>query len=445
MIFEPFKIKNVEFANRIMRSSVGGRTSAYNSMVTDVWKNFEMKFAAGGVGCIISTTFHVEHERQAPFEYPSLCDDKFIAPLQKRVAVIRETGCRYIIQLGDPGYATQTALFPLKREHSLSSSGGFELLYGHSNRRIEMTEEEIAREIELFAKAAVRVREAGADGIEITIEKGYLIHQFLNPGFNRRTDAWGGSPERRFRFCAEVIKAVRRAVGDDFIVGVRLSAIDFNAYPFQNFIFRMPWVFPLRNHFVGNGIEQMLAYARELKALGVDFLHVTSGYGFINPKGNPGPFPYEEMKVFCNATRHLSGKAMARSVLLNVIPPPVGRWLGNIGWRYEEGSNLPYAAIFRQEIGLPVIANGGFQHRDFIEGALAGNKCDFVSMARALIANPDLVRQFAAGHDPENLCTHCNRCAARTATSPLGCYEPKRFPSIEAMQEQILDWNRPDV
>jgi 2,4-dienoyl-CoA reductase-like NADH-dependent reductase (Old Yellow Enzyme family) len=301
MIFEPFRLGSIEFPNRILRSSVGGRNSAYNSEVTDVWKNFEMKFAAGGVGGIISTTFHVEKERQAPFEYPSIADDKFIAPLRKRITDIKATGCRYIVQIGDPGCAMQTALFPRRRIHSLSSSNGFDLMYGHSNRRVAMTEEEIEVEIDLFAKAAARVRAAGADGVEITIEKGYIIHQFLNPGFNRRNDRWGGSSENRFRLASEVIKAVRKSVGDDFLLGVRLSAIDFNSYPFQNFIFRLPWVFPLRHHFVGNDIDQMLTYAKQLKKLGVEFLHVTSGCGFINPKGNPGPFPYDEIRIFCNA------------------------------------------------------------------------------------------------------------------------------------------------
>ena len=443
MIFEPFRIKDVEFPNRILRSSVGGRTSAYNSMVTDVWKNFELKFANGGVGGIISTTFHVEPERQAPFEYPSIAEDRFIPPLKERIAAIKATGCRYIVQIGDPGYAMQTALFPLKREHSLSSSGGFDLMYGHANRRVAMTEGEIEREIDLFAQAARRCRDAGADGVEITIEKGYIVHQFLNPGMNRRKDAWGGTPEKRFRFLAEIMRAVRRAVGDDYLVGVRISAIDFNAYPFQNFVFRLPWVFPLRDHFVGNEIEQMLDYARRLKQLGADFFHVTSGFGFINPKGNPGPFPFPEMKQFCNVTRHLSFKSSARAVLINMIPNFIARPLFDIGWRYEEGMNLDYADRFRREIGLPVIANGGFQNQAAVEDALRDGQCDFVSMARALIANPNLVKLFAENRRPERPCTHCNRCAARTATSPLGCYEPLRFPSLQAMHDQIMDWNRP--
>jgi hypothetical protein len=116
----------------------------------------------------------------------------------------------------------------------------------------------------------------------------------------------------------------------------------------------------------------------------------------------------------------------------------VQRWLA-----LTEGISLPYADIFRRKIGLPVIANGGFEKPSVHRGRLADWKCEFVSMARALIANPDLPKFFADGHAPERPCTHCNRCAARAATSPLGCYEPVRFPSRAAMQDQIMDWNRP--
>ncbi len=65
-------------------------------------------------------------------------------------------------------------------------------------------------------------------------------------------------------------------------------------------------------------------------------------------------------------------------------------------------------------------------------------------MARALIANPDLVNRFAAGERaPPKPCTHCNRCAGRTATSPLGRYEPKRFASLREMEAQIYGWSMP--
>lgn len=441
MIFEPITLKNVTFRNRILRSSVGGRMCAYNGMVTNVWRNFEKKFADGGVGGIISTTFIVNPNRQSPFEYPSLADDRFVGPLRDRLAEVKESGVRYIIQLGDPGAATHTSLFP-EREDAASSSSGFEFMYGYANRRVAMTEAEIRAEIRAFADAAERAREAGADGIEITAEKGYIIHQFLNPGFNRRTDGWGGSPEKRFRLLREIVAAVRSRIGDDYLVGVRLSAADYNYLPLLNFVFRVPWVFPLRHHWMGNDLDDTLEHGRQLKALGVDFLHVVSGTGFINPRGSPGAYPAEEVKLFCNSVRNLSLKAAVRATLLNLIPSALANPLFNIGWRKHEGISLGYAKAFKTEVGLPVIANGGFQQRPGIESALG--TCDFVSMARALIATPDLVRRFERGEEgPERDCTFCNRCCARTPTSPLGCYEPERFPSRQAMVDQILGLNAP--
>jgi 2,4-dienoyl-CoA reductase (NADPH2) len=308
-----------------------------------------------------------------------------------------------------------------------------------------MTPAEIRNVIADFAEAAARVCEAGADGVEITAEKGYLIHQFLNPGMNRRRDEWGGSVDKRFRLLQEIICAVRQKVGPDFLVGVRMAAADFNYLPIASFMFRFPWVLPWRHHVFGNDIQTTLSYGKKLKELGVDLLHVVTGNGFPGPKGNPGAFPLEEVKLFYNATRHLSSKASLRATILNLVPRVIARPLLNVGWRRTEGVSLAEAAKFKCEVGLPVITNGGYQSRAGIEAAL--EKCDFVSMARALIATPNLVERYRAGEPSPGqgqACTFCNRCCARTATSPLGCYEPERFISPREMIAQIMAFNTPD-
>lgn len=436
MMFDPFTIKGVTFRNRVLRSSVGGRMSNYDGVVTPVWKNFEKKFAAGGIGGLISTTLNVNRFRKSPLEYPPISEDRYVEPLRRSIKEIKATGARYLIQLGDPGYATQTSLFS-EVEDSHSSSKGMDLIYGYRNRHAPMSEALIEHAIEEFGAAAVRARDAGADGIEVTASKGYLIHQFLNPGINRRKDGWGGSRENRFKFCEEVVKKVRARVGSDYLFGIRLAAEDYNHLPVN---IRLP----LLSYFVGNRLKDTLYYARRLKELDVDFLHIDSGYGFIHPRVTPGPFPFEEVRLFFDSTRHLSAKAAFRASICHVLPA-IGRRLFGLGWKYKEGINLDYARRFKQEIGLPVVANGGFQYRTAIDDALTSGGCDMVSMARALLANPDLVERFKAGEEgPQVPCTHCNRCAARTATSPLGCYDPSRFPSARAMEQQIMDWNRGD-
>src|SRR5690242_18440207 len=182
-IFDPFTINRTAFKNRLLRSSVGGRMSNYDATVTDVWKNFEKRFADGGVSGIISTTFHVNKDRVSPMQYPSIAQDRFVPYLKKFIAGIKRDApdCRYIVQIGDPGYTTYMSLFP-KEQDSRSSSSGFDFGFGYNNRRTAMSEAEIEKAISDFADAAGRVQAAGADGVEITATKGYLIHQFLNPG-----------------------------------------------------------------------------------------------------------------------------------------------------------------------------------------------------------------------------------------------------------------------
>lgn len=436
MIFEPMTINGVRFQNRILRSSVGGRTGNYDGTVTDVWKNFERRFAEGGVGGIISTTFHVNQHRLSPPQYPSIAGPKFVPYLRKYIAAIKAGNrCKYILQIGDPGYSTYGSLFAEKTD-SKSSSCGFDFAFGYNNLRTRMSKPEIEKAIRDFADAAARVQDAGADGVEITITKGYLIHQFLNPAINRRTDRWGGDADRRFELLRQIIAAIRGRVGAGFLLGIRLSGEDLMAKPLALALFRLPW----RS---GNSLAQMVDYAQRLEGE-VDYLHVVAGYGFPNPRDVPGDFPFDEVKMFFNSVRHLSAKAAVRAGLVNVLSPLLRPLLG-LGWIYEEGINLGLARAFKQHVRLPVIANGGFQRRSTMERALASGDCDMISMARSLIANPDLPRQFEEGADfPANPCNYCNKCVGRTGTSPLGCYDVRRFESRDEMFNQIMEWNRPD-
>lgn len=438
MIFEPFQIKSLQFKNRIVRSSIGGRTSYYDGTVTSAFKNFEKRFAANGVAAIITATLSVDDKRASPMEYPKLSDDRFIKPLREAVKAVQQYDCRYIIQIGDTGGHTHTSLFA-QEEDGETSSTHLDLLYGYRSLHRAMTIAEIEMTVAAFGEAARRVREAGADGLEITASKGYMIQQFLNPGVNRRRDEYGGSVDKRFRFLEEIVRLARQKVGDDFPLGIRLSAADYNYLPVN---LRLPPRLPLKQFYFGNTLAENLYYAKKLKALGVDYLHIDQGYGFINPKGNPGSFPVHELKLFFNANRHLSAKAWLRAAVFNTVPEFILRPIANLGWKDIPAISADEAGRFREETGLPIIANGGFQDRRLIEQTLSEGKADLVAMARPLLANVDLVKLFEQGIDrPEKPCTHCNRCAVRTANYPLGCYDPTRFGSLDEMEAQIMAWS----
>lgn len=438
MIFEPFQIKKLQFKNRILRSSIGGRTSYYDGTINSAFKNFEKRFAEHDVAGIISATIAVDDKRASPMEYPKISHDRYIKPFSEAIKAVQQYDCRYIVQIGDVGGHTQVSLFD-QEEDAKSSSNLFDLFYGYKNTHQQMTTEEIEIAIRQFAEAGKRVREAGADGLEITASKGYLIHQFLNPGINRRKDDYGGSVDKRFRFLEEIVKATRREIGNDFPFGIRLSAADHNYQPLN---LRLPIHFPLKHWYFGNTINENLYYAKKLKALGIDYLHIDKGFGFPNPKGNPGTFPVAEMRMFYNSIRHLTFKTKMRSFVFNAIPDFILSPLANIGWKYVPGISADDAKRFKDEVGLPVISNGGYEERDHIEKTLMAGKADLIAMARPLLANVNLVRLYKQGiNKPEKPCTHCNRCPVRTANFPLGCYDITRFSSQSEMEDQIMQWS----
>ena len=438
-IFDPVTINGVTFRSRILRSSLGGRMAYYDGRISPVFKNFERRFAHARfrLGGIISATIDVDEERVSPLEYPKLTKDSLIPPLAEVVDGVHAEGCKYIVQIGDPGGHTQTSILPSEADGK-SASSIFDFYYGYRNRTSPMSVEEIRDEIRKFADAALRVRKAGADGVEVTAAKGYLIHQFLNPVTNRREDAYGGSVEKRFRLLKEIVNAVRAAVGRDFLFGVRLSAADYNLLPLN---LRWPPAWPLSDYFMGNTLQTNLQYGAWLKQLGVDYLHIDSGFGFINPKGSPGEYPIEGLRRFANSVRHLSRKANLRAMLLNLLPDWLARATLGIGWKYVPAPNASFAQAFRQKLNLPIICNGGFQEQELIEGTLESGACDLIAIARPLLANPNLLELFAQGRKPQRPCSFCSRCCTYTTVLPLGCYDQSRFDSAEQMEQQILDFS----
>ena len=116
-----------------------------------------------------------------------------------------------------------------------------------------------------------------------------------------------------------------------------------------------------------------------------------------------------------------------------------------------EGVSVDEARAIKEAVGIPVIVTGGFQGAPYIREVLQNGSCDVVSIARALIANNDLVKMFAEGKDmPQRPCTHCNKCLVYAPSYPLGCYEESRFESYEEMIKEVMsvydppgDWAMP--
>jgi 2,4-dienoyl-CoA reductase-like NADH-dependent reductase (Old Yellow Enzyme family) len=287
---------------------------------------------------------------------------------------------------------------------------------------------EIHRTIKAFARGAWRAREAGLDGVELHAANGYLFTQFLSSGINDRKDEYGGSLANRARFLLDVIQAIRAEVGGGYHLQVKISAVDHNNV--------IPW------EGKGNTLQESIEVARWCEAAGADAIHVSTGSLFPHPLNPPGDFSFETIAATYDVAIS-SGVSTFRNYILFRYPVlrPIFRWL----WfrmkrgRPVEGVGLDEARAIKAAVKIPVISTGGWQSAAKIRNAINSGDCDGVAIARSLIANPDLVRFWAAGDDlPPRPCTYCNRCLLNAPKNPLGCYEPLRFPDHETMVEQLM-------
>jgi 2,4-dienoyl-CoA reductase (NADPH2) len=448
IIFEPLKFRHLTVKNRIFRSSISGRWDNYDGSGTQARINWEEKFARGGVGAIITSFVPVAIRGRIMPNYATIdCDERI--PFWRQVGdKVHEYDCKFILQLSHSGRQQDIAGVENQNLKALSSTNKAEPLHGF--RCQAMTLAQIKDTIQDFANGARRAREAGLDGVELHSANGYLFTQFLSSGINDRQDEYGGSLENRARFLLDVIRAIRSEVGNDFHLQFKISAIDHNnAVTF--------WEKP------GNTLADSIQICQWAEAAGVDAVHVSTGSLFPHPLNPIGDFRFEIIRKTYDAMLS-SGIYAFRNYLLfrywllrpifsllwnrvkKTLPPqPIhgeqvqDEELSKLLQAYQ-GINLRASAEIKKHVKIPVICTGGFQQASYIRQAIHEKYCDGVAIARPLIANNDLVHDFAQGKDlPDQPCTYCNKCLLNVIENPLGCYELSRFDGdYEKMMSQVM-------
>ncbi|MEO6886640.1 MAG: NADPH-dependent 2,4-dienoyl-CoA reductase [Jatrophihabitantaceae bacterium] len=209
-----------------------------------------------------------------------------------------------------------------------------------------MREREIIKTITDFAHSAKLAQLAGYDGVEIMGSEGYLINQFLAPRTNRRTDRWGGSTENRQRFAVEIVRAVREAVGPEFILIYRLSMLDLVED--------------------GQSWAEVVALAKQVEAAGASIINTGIGW--------------HEARV---------------PTIVTSVPRAAFTWI---------------TAKLRPEVSIPVITSNRINMPETAEEVLARGDADMVSMARPFLADPDWVLKAQGNRSDEiNTCIACNQ------------------------------------
>lgn len=429
ILFEPLQFRSLTVKNRVFRSNMSGRFDNYDGSGNQARINWELKFARGGVGAIISSFVSVHPRGRILPNYAMIDDDDKIPFWRELARQVHDHDCRFILQLSHGG--RQRDIAGVEYPESWSSTSKPDPLHGFEARAI--TTNEIAQVVQQFGQAAARAQHAGLDGVELHGANGYLITQFLSSAINDRKDAYGGPLENRARFLLEIVRSIRQRCGRDFHLQMKISATENNNAM-------------VMGEGRGNTIADSVQVCRWLEAEGVDAIHVSSGSFFPHPRNPAGDLPVEDfLRVYDSMIS--SGSKTLRNYLI-LRNDLTGR-LFKKQWEKERGSvieglNLPDAAAIRQAVSIPVICTGGFQTASVIRDAITSGQCDAVSIARPLIANPTLVQMFQQGLDrPPVPCTYCNKCAINVVENPLGCYDESRFTTREAMIRDILSVFQP--
>lgn len=328
--------------NRVVMAPMVTMLASDTGAVTQRMLDYYEQRARGGVGLIIVEATYVHHSGRA-FPCQLGIDREGTVPGHyDLVEAIHRHGAKAAIQIHHAG----ANIAPLFIEDTpVAPSPVPPVAYDVVPR--ELTVAEIEGLADAFARAAERARRVGYDAVELHGAHGFLIHQFLSPVSNKRTDLYGGSFENRLRFPLMVISRVREAVGPRYPLMVRISAEG------------------------GYDLEEGVAIARAFQDAGVDCIDVSIG-----------------------------GTAPVSLVPPNTSPMAI-----------PEGYMVPHAAAIKHNVTVPTITVGEIRHPSFAEEVLSEGRADLVALARPFYADPEWPRKAQEGREDEiRNCISCDYC-----------------------------------
>ena len=277
-IEEKIKIGNLELNSRIIMPSIATYQCDENGMVTpQVCEYYAKRAKNSHVSLIFTEHSFISMQGKAKEKQMSIASDDCVPGLKKLVDTIHGNDVKVFAQINHAGSA---ALQEVSHTIPVAPSAlilPVEPRIGDGTIPKEMDFKEIKQVIHDFSAAARRAKEAGYDGVEIHSAHGYLLNQFYSPLTNHRTDEYGGSLQNRLRIHREVIRAVRRAVGNDYPISIRLGGCDYTEG--------------------GSTIEDSVIAGKLFAQEGVDVLNISGGMCRYIRKGHTEPGYFQDMSA----------------------------------------------------------------------------------------------------------------------------------------------------
>ena len=361
-LFEPFTINNkLTVNNRIMMPPVVTRLATTEGEVTDALIDRYVLYGQGGAGIVVTEAVSVK--RQKSGQLLRLSEDEFIPGMKELTERFHgETDSKIAPQI----------LHFLKISRS-----------GYRQTVNDLTPEEVAEIPELFARAAERARTAGFDAVELHYAHAYTMAYMLSR-YNHRKDEYGGSLKKRMLLAEQVVEATRKAVGNDFTLGVRMNGDEFALG--------------------GNSLAQGKAIALRLAELGLDYISISAGGKFEDAV----PVEGEALDPYTGYSGHRS------------MPP---KWM-------PEKVNVYLASEIKKTINeagfsTPVITAGRIPTAEVAESVLRNNEADMVAIARPILADPYWPKKSREGREKDIVkCIYCNKCReAEGAFEEVTCFQ----------------------
>ena len=336
LLNQPLTLPNgTVIPNRLAKAATSETLATYSNNPTEKHIRLYQRWAASGIGMIITGNIMIDRSALGEPGNVVIEDERDFSILQKWAKTVTEQGSQLWAQLNHPGKQSPKGL----NVRNISASAvpfGVEMqsLFATPD---EATHEEIIEIIQRFGRSALICKKAGFSGVEIHAAHGYLINQFLSPLHNLRTDEWGGTPEKRRKFLMDVYTEIRKQVGTDFPIAIKLNSADFQKGGFTE--------------------EDSLEVIKALAAAGIDLIEISGG-------------TYE------------SGVAKAPKKSSTII---------------REAFFIDFAEKVRAQVKIPLMVTGGFRSIDGMNQALESNAFDVVGIARLMAIDPDAAKHLLAG------------------------------------------------